>query len=139
MKRFMCLLGATLFVFVFFLLAGGENSSAQNSEYTFTITRADARLLDDVVAGIEIEITCQRKHLATGRVGTATVGGYIAKTEFAEWPPTLPVFRQYLINWLKIKVGGLRRLNKLIEKADEPVISHSTIAVLVGKEIVISR
>lgn len=120
------------------LLLDSEIVSSQDKTYTFTITRADLRKLDDVAAGIEITISCRRENLLTGRVGTANVSGYIDKTEFASWPPSLSEFRQYLITWLRVKVAKQRRLKRLMDKADEPIVSHESIAILLGKEITIS-
>jgi len=116
-----------------------DTATGQDKSYTFTITRADMRKLDDVAAGIEINITCKREDLATGLIGTANVSGYIPKTEFVSWPPSLSEFRQYLVSWLKVTVANQRRLDRLMGRADEPVMSHKTINSLLGREITITQ
>jgi len=139
MKRYTVILAITLALVCAWLALDSNTVSSQDKKYTFTITRADLRKLDDVAAGIEITITCRRENLSTGKVGTANVSGYISKTEFASWPPSLSEFRQYLITWLKVKIANQRRLDRLMDKADEPVLSHETINSLLGREITITQ
>jgi len=134
MKR--CIFLVSLFI-VGVALLSVSNTSSQDKSYTFTITRADMRLLDDTPDGIEIEITCRRENLATGKVGTGVVSGYIPKTDFPSWPPSLSEFRTYVVAWLKVEIQKQRRVDRLTEQADLPVVSQQSTDGLLGREITI--
>jgi len=121
------------------ILSQDNVAHAGQNTYTFTVTRADARLLDDVVAGVEMEITCVRTDPGSGRTGQARISLYAPTTDFAAWPPTLSEFRQYVVSYLRQKIKNKRRLDSLMDESDEPVVSHAVIESLLGREITITR
>ncbi len=134
---FMFLLLALCLGFAYILSQDNVAHAGANT-YTFTATRADARLLDDVVAGIELEITCVRTDPGSGRTGQAKIRLYAPKTDFVAWPPTLAEFRQYVVSYLQETVKSKRRLDSLMDESDEPIISHQVIESLLNRQIAIT-
>ena len=112
-----------------------HNVQTATREYAFTVVRCDAKLLDDAVDGVEIEVMCDRKDLSTGKSGAGRIAWYAEKGEFSHWPPTKGEFEEYVKTYLEKKARNKTHLTRLMEAADEPVISHQPMQFL-GMEIV---
>jgi len=135
MKRFLFIIVLLTICFVSF---PGDAANGGDNIYRFYISRAAARLLDNVYDGIELEVTCERTSV-DGRTGNAKINWYIQKDEFSTWPPSKPELKTKIFAYLKDKIGNKRRLDRMIEEANKPVISHEDIPALLKWEVTITQ
>ena len=135
MKRFLFIIVLLIICFVSF---PGDAANGGDNIYRFYISRAAARLLDNIYDGIELEVTCERIS-ADGRTGNAKINWYIQKDEFSTWPPSKPELKTKIIAYLEDKIGSKRRLDIMIEQSDKPVISNEDIPFLLNWEFTITQ
>jgi len=124
LRQFYGVMFCLMLLIMTFSIVSYQAATTATREYKLTVVRCDAKLLDDVADGVEIEVMCDRKDLSTGKSGAGRIAWYAEKGEFPHWPPTKVEFGEYVKSYLEKKAKNKANLTRLMEAADEPTISH---------------